>query len=120
MKGHAHDLAPGTIHNLPVSPALLPDPEWDFRLYVAGQTVRSLRAIGNLQRICATSLGHTYRIEIIDLAENPALAREHDIVALPTLVRRVPEPLRRIIGDLTDDDRVLEALEVVRVPAIPS
>jgi circadian clock protein KaiB len=85
---------------------------WEFRLYIAGQTVKSLRAIANMQHICEDHLAGQYRIEVIDLSEHPELARSNDIVALPTLVRKLPPPLRRIIGDLSDRERVLLGLEI--------
>ena len=90
------------------------DPErWELCLYVAGQTPKSLRAIDNLQRICDEELPGRYHIEIIDLVENPQLARDAQIIALPTLVRQMPQPLRKILGDLSDTARVLLGLQVV-------
>ena len=81
-------------------------------LYVAGQTPKSLAAISNLQRICAEHLPGQYEIEVVDLRENPKLAREHSIVAIPTLVRELPVPIRKIIGDLSDEEKVLVNLQV--------
>lgn len=81
-------------------------------LYVAGQTPKSLAAIGNLKRICADHPEMGYVIEVIDLRQNPALARAHDIVAIPTLVRQLPVPIRKIIGDLSDAQKVLVHLKV--------
>ncbi|MEI4473771.1 circadian clock KaiB family protein [Frigidibacter sp. MR17.24] len=81
-------------------------------LYVAGQTPKSLAAIANLQRICDTHLPGEYEIDVVDLRQNPKLAREHGIVAIPTLVRELPVPLRKIIGDLSDDEKVLVSLKV--------
>jgi circadian clock protein KaiB len=89
------------------------DKQWEFRLYVAGQTARSLRAIANLERICEEELPGQYRIEIVDLTEHVELARVDEIVALPTLVRKLPPPLRRIIGDLSDTEKVFVGLELV-------
>jgi circadian clock protein KaiB len=86
---------------------------WELCLYVAGQTPKSLRAIDNLQRICDEELPGRYRIEIIDLVENPQLARAAQIIALPTLVRQMPQPLRKILGDLSDTAKVLLGLQVV-------
>lgn len=86
--------------------------DWHLRLYVAGQSPRSLRAFANLKSLCEAHLAGRYEIEIIDLVENPGLARLDDIVALPTLVRRLPAPLRKIIGDLSDVDRTLVGLRV--------
>jgi circadian clock protein KaiB len=83
-----------------------------LRLYVAGQTPKCLRAFANLKRICDQYLTDRYRIEMIDLLENPALARGDQILAVPTLVRRVPVPIRKIIGDLSNTERVLAGLDV--------
>ncbi|MBK1664813.1 circadian clock protein KaiB [Rhodospirillum rubrum] len=81
-------------------------------LYVAGQTPKSLAAISNLERICAEHLPGKYIVEVVDLKKNPQLAREHSIVAIPTLVRELPIPLRKIIGDLSDTYKVLVNLQV--------
>lgn len=81
-------------------------------LYVAGQTPKSLAAISNLRRICETHFPARYDIEVIDLRQNPKLAREHNIVAIPTLVRELPVPLRKIIGDLSDEEKVLVNLRL--------
>ncbi len=90
-----------------------PDPGmWDLRLYVAGQTVRSLRAFENLKRICEEHLAGKYQIEVVDLLENPKLARGDQILAIPTLVRKLPEPVRKIIGDLSNTERVLIGLDL--------
>jgi circadian clock protein KaiB len=92
----------------------LPNGEhWYLRLYVAGQSPKSLRALANLRRLCEEHLDGRYEIEVIDLVEQPSLARGDDIVAIPTLVRRLPPPLRKIIGDLSDTDRVLIGLSIV-------
>ncbi len=88
------------------------DTKWQFRLYIAGQTVKSLRATSNLQRLCEDKLPGQYVIDIVDLSEHPELARTDDIVALPTLVRTYPLPHRRIIGDLSDSERVTRGLEI--------
>jgi circadian clock protein KaiB len=85
---------------------------WDLRLYVAGQTDKSIRAINNLTRICREHLDGRYSIEVIDLVRRPQLAADDHILALPTLVRRLPEPIRRIIGDLSNEERVLIGLDV--------
>ena len=85
---------------------------YDLRLYVAGNTHRSTLALANLKRICAEHLGDQYRIEVIDLLKNPALARGDQILAIPTLVRRMPVPLRKIIGDLSNTERVLVGLDL--------
>ena len=81
-------------------------------LYVAGQTPKSLAAISNLKQICAAHPEMGYVIEVVDLRQNPALAREHDIVAIPTLVRQLPVPIRKINGDLSDAQKVLVHLKV--------
>ncbi|MEH6949816.1 circadian clock KaiB family protein [Nitrobacter sp. NHB1] len=81
-------------------------------LYVAGQTPKSLAAITNLERICAEHLPGQYTVEVIDLRQNPKLAREHSIVAIPTLVRELPVPLRKLIGDLSDTHKVLVNLKI--------
>lgn len=81
-------------------------------LYVAGQTPKSLAAIANLERICAEDLPGQYEVEVIDLRLDPKLAREHSIVAIPTLVRELPTPLRKIIGDLSDTEKVLVNLKI--------
>jgi circadian clock protein KaiB len=85
---------------------------WELRLYVAGQTPKSLAAFNNLKRICEEHLMGQYQIEVIDLMLNPHLAREDQILAIPTLVRKLPEPLRKIIGDLSNKERVLIGLDV--------
>lgn len=86
--------------------------QWDLRLYVAGQTPRSVAALVNLRKICEEHLAGRYKVEVIDLLENPQLARGHQIVAIPTLVRQLPAPMRKIIGDLSQTERVLVGLEV--------
>jgi circadian clock protein KaiB len=85
---------------------------WDLRLYVAGQTPRSLAALTNLKRICEQYLENRYSIEIVDLVRNPQLARRDQILAIPTLVRNLPMPMRKIIGDLSNTEKVLMGLEV--------
>jgi circadian clock protein KaiB len=88
------------------------EPVIDLRLYVAGQTPKSQAAISNLKKICSDHLPDRYHIEVIDLLKNPALARDHQILAIPTLVRSLPVPIRKIIGDLSDTDRVIVSLDV--------
>jgi circadian clock protein KaiB len=102
-------------------PAEHSDPEqddeiWELRLYVAGQTPKSLVAFSNLRKICEEHLAGKYRIEVIDLLENPTLARNDQILAIPTLVRKLPEPVRKIIGDLSNKERVLVGLDVRPLP----
>lgn len=90
-----------------------PDPSfYDLRLYVAGQTPKSVAALTNLKRFCEEHLAGKYKIEVVDLVENPKLARSDQILAIPTLVRRLPEPIRKIIGDLSSSERVLVGLEI--------
>jgi len=88
---------------------------WKLRLYVAGQTPKSIRAFANLKALCEAHLKGRYRIEVVDLLEHPQLARGDQIVAIPTLVRRLPPPVRKIIGDLADTVRVLVGLDVQQV-----
>lgn len=85
---------------------------WMLTLYVAGQTTRSLTAIANLKKICEEHLKGQYEIEIIDLMERPELAKRDQVLALPTLVRRLPEPMRKLIGDLSNTEKVLVGLEI--------
>ena len=86
--------------------------EWQLRLYVAGQTSKSSTALVNLKRICETHLAGRYEIEVIDLVKSPTLAANDQILAVPTLVRKLPEPIRKIIGDLSNESRVLVGLDV--------
>ena len=88
------------------------DEIWHLRLYVAGQSPKSLRAFANLKDLCEQHLAGRYEIEIIDLVEQPALAQADDILAVPTLVRHLPAPLRKIIGDLSNTERVLVGLRL--------
>ncbi len=89
-----------------------PDAKWELKLYVAGQTAKSLQAFANLKRICEEHLAGEYRIEVVDLMKNPQLAKGDQILALPTLVRKLPEPVRKIIGDLSNTERVLVGLDL--------
>lgn len=86
--------------------------KWELRLYTAGQTPRSLAAFRNLQKVCEQYLPGQYEIEVIDLLANPRLAKDHQIVAIPTLVRKLPDPIRKIIGDLSDVERTLVGLDL--------
>ena len=88
------------------------EPPWQLRLYVAGQTTKSLTAFANLKRLCEEHLAGRYTIEIIDLLQRPQLAEGDQIVAIPTLVRKLPEPVRKIIGDLSSTERVLVGLQL--------
>jgi len=85
---------------------------WNLRLYVAGQTPRSMTAFKNLKNICEEYLQGQYHIEVVDLMENPTLARGDQILAIPTLVRKLPQPIRKIIGDLSNTERVLVGLDI--------
>jgi circadian clock protein KaiB len=86
--------------------------KYELRLYVAGQTVKSLNTFANLKKICETHLSGMYRIEVIDLLENPQLAAGDQILAIPTLVRKLPKPIKKIIGDLSNTLRVLVGLDI--------
>jgi circadian clock protein KaiB len=88
------------------------NPPYLLRLYIAGQTARSLAAVSNLNRLCEEHLAGQYRVEIIDLLQTPQLAEGDQIVAIPTLVRTLPEPIRKIIGDLSDTEKTLVGLQV--------
>jgi len=91
----------------------LPEKEiWELRLYVAGKSHKSLLAITNLERICKENLDGRYRIEVIDLIEHPHIARKEQIIAVPTLVKKLPLPLKQIIGDLSNEEKVLIGLEL--------
>ncbi len=85
---------------------------WTLRLYVAGQTPKSLSAFANLKKICEEHLAGKYRIEIVDLLKNPKLAKGDQIIAIPTLVRQLPAPVKKIIGDLANTERVLVGLDI--------
>ena len=87
---------------------------WKLKLYVAGQTPKSIRAFANLKALCEEHLKGYYQVEVIDLLQHPQLARGDQIVAIPTLVRKLPQPVRKIIGDLTDTERVLVGLDLRR------
>ncbi|MBT1072842.1 circadian clock KaiB family protein [Geobacter chapellei] len=86
--------------------------KWMLRLYVAGQTPKSITAFTNLKKICEEHLAGRYQIEVVDLLINPKLAKDDQILALPTLVRKLPEPIKKIIGDLSNTERVLVGLDV--------
>jgi circadian clock protein KaiB len=87
---------------------------WNLRLYVAGQSAKCLAAVRNLNRFCEEHLAGRYQIEVIDLLENPRLARDDQILAIPTLVRKVPEPLRKFVGDLSNTERMLVGFDLRR------
>jgi circadian clock protein KaiB len=86
---------------------------WELRLYVAGQTPKSVAAFANLKRFCEENLAGKYHIEVVDLIVNPQLAKGDQILAIPTLVRKLPEPVRKIIGDLSNKERVLVGLDLI-------
>ena len=88
------------------------DEHYELRLYVAGQSPRSVRALENLRRLCDEHLEGRFTVQVIDLLENPTLARGDEIIAVPTLVRKLPEPMRKIIGDLSDTEKVLVGLQL--------
>jgi circadian clock protein KaiB len=88
------------------------DEKWELRLYTAGQTPKSLAAIRNLKKVCEEHLAGRYQIEVVDLLKNPRLAKDDQIVAIPTLVRKLPDPVRKIIGDLSDTERALVGLQL--------
>ena len=101
--------APQTLKE--VNASRIPDPDkWELRLYVAGKTPKSVAAIRNLQRLCDEHLAGKYTIEIVDLLAHPHLAKGDEIVAIPTLIRKLPEPIRRVIGDLSNLERALVGL----------
>ena len=89
-----------------------PRAEWELRLYVAGQTANSVAAFDNLKRICEAHLKGRYRIEVIDLRKNPRLAKGNQILAVPTLVRMLPTPIKKILGNLSNEERVLVGLDI--------
>lgn len=89
---------------------------WHLRLYIAGDSPKSRAALTNLRRICEEQLPGAYEIEVIDLLEQPKLAKTHQIVAIPTLIRQLPEPMKRVIGDLSDADKALLSLDLSKVP----
>ena len=88
---------------------------WELRLYVAGQTPNSITAFENLKKICEDHLEGKYRIEVIDLLKKPQLAKDHQIIAVPTLIRKLPTPVKKIIGNLSDTERVLVGLDLRKV-----
>jgi circadian clock protein KaiB len=112
-RGAAVETCPGTApEKAPANGALQMAEHWDLRLYVAGRTAKSLAAFANLKGICEEHLAGKYSIEVIDLLKKPQLAKGDQIVAVPTLVRRLPEPMRKIIGHLSDTEKVLVGLQL--------
>ena len=102
-----------TGHRKKRSPKARSD-KWILRLYVAGQTLKSITAFNNLKQICEDKLKGKYQIDVIDLLKRPQLARDDQILAVPTLVRKLPQPVRNIIGDLSNTERVLVGLDLVQ------
>lgn len=103
------DVSPGKKKKLKTGST---DDIWNLRLYVAGQTQKSITAFANLKKICEEHLSGKYRIEVVDLLINPQLAKGDQIIAIPTLVRKLPEPIKKIIGDLANTERVLVGLDI--------
>ena len=101
-----------TTRKAKIKKRTVPEELWDLRLYVAGQTPKSLAAFANLKRICEEHLAGKYKIEIIDLMKNPQLARGDQILAMPTLVRKLPPPIKKLIGDLSNTERVIVGLDI--------
>jgi circadian clock protein KaiB len=97
--------------------AAVPGERWELRLYVIGNSPKSVRAIANLQRICVHWLPGRHHIQVVDLLENPSLAADDQIVAVPTVVRKLPQPTRKIVGDLTDTESLLVAMQLRPKPA---
>ena len=94
------------------SPQNADSDKWELRFYTVGQMPKSLAAIKNLKKVCEEHLAGRYEIEVIDLLKNPRLAKDDQIVAIPTLVRKLPDPVRKIIGDLSDTERTLVGLQL--------
>jgi circadian clock protein KaiB len=101
-----------TIMNQETRPETMNEEKWELRLYVAGKTTKSVAALKNLNRLCEEHLKGKYVIEVIDLLVQPQLAEGDQIFAIPTLVKKVPEPIRKIIGDLSNEERVLVGLNI--------
>lgn|SRR5262245_54889886 len=103
--------SPQSLADVAVSSKADPD-RWELRLYVAGKTAKSVAAFDNLTRLCEQHLTGKYKIEVVDLLVHPQLAKGDQIVAIPTLVRKLPEPIRKVIGDLSNMDRTLVGLQL--------
>ncbi|WP_018612125.1 circadian clock KaiB family protein [Segetibacter koreensis] len=101
-----------TLTNPTVNPELVSEEKWELRLYVAGKTTKSVAALNNLNKLCEEYLKGKYIIEVIDLLQHPQLAEGDQIFAIPTLVKKVPEPIRKIIGDLSNEEKVLVGLNI--------
>jgi circadian clock protein KaiB len=99
--------------------AIVPPPEWDLRLYVAGPSAKSVAAVRNLEKLCDTHLAGRYHIAVIDLLKTPQLAQGQQILALPALVRHLPSPIRKVVGDLSNEEQVLVGLDLQIRAAMP-
>jgi len=109
------DLAPSRVQPVPASAPAIAAAErarFTMRLFIAGDSPKSRAALSNLQRLCERHIPGRYEIEVIDLAKNPALAKTHQILAIPTLIRSLPEPIKRVIGDLSDADKAFVMLDM--------
>jgi circadian clock protein KaiB len=104
--------APLSLEEINRTSTAADEEKWDLRLYVAGQTPRSITAFANLKRLCEEHLAGRYNIEVIDLMQHPQLAAGDQILAIPTLVRKLPQPIRKIVGDLRDTERALVGLQL--------
>ena len=114
MKGNREEMTEEKRNDVAEQEIAGIDDFWELRLYVAGQTPNCVKAFSNLKKICETELKGRYSIEVVDLLENPRLARGDRIVAVPTLVRKLPPPVKKIIGSLQDTERVLVGLDLKR------
>lgn len=108
---------PGTIQALNEGgSSILPTEEaaeiWELRLYIAGQTAKSVAALANLKRFCEENLHGQYSLEVIDLMQQPQLARDHQILAIPTLVRKLPAPIKKVIGDLSQTEKIIVGMDI--------
>ena len=108
---------PGTIREVENNGSInLPEEEageiWELRLYIAGQTAKSVAALANLKRFCEENLQGQYTLEVIDLMQQPQLARDHQILAIPTLVRKLPAPIKKVIGDLSQTEKIIVGMDI--------
>jgi circadian clock protein KaiB len=108
----AEKKTPLLLEEIGRNPSKADEEKWDLRLYVAGQTPRSVAAFANLKRLCEEHLAGRYHIEVVDLIKHPQLAAGDQILAIPTLVRKLPQPIRKIVGDLRDTERALVGLQL--------
>lgn len=112
MKKSGSEPQPRTLQEIADANQTAEGEVWELRLYVAGQTPRSIAAFANLKKICEEHLAGRYNIEVVDLVKHPQLAAGDQILAIPTLVRKLPQPLRKIVGDLRDTERALVGLQL--------